>query len=269
MELGVRWLHDSAYPSEHDYRSGSPHLKHWHLYQRLLGQVRLVLDSLREEGLPLSVVDIGAGQGSFVEPLLAYGCHVTAVEMSRGSVDVLQARYGTNERFSVVLDEDGSLVGIGARDFSLVLYVSVLHHIPDYEAPIEAALSRLIPGGSLIALQDPLWYPTLGRWNRTLSRGAYLAWRLQQGNYLRGVRTRLRQFREAYDESNPSDMLEYHVVRRGVDQERLRQVLAARFRHVEVIRYWSTQSSLWQRLGEAVRAENTFGIVATHLWPQT
>jgi SAM-dependent methyltransferase len=262
----MRELQESAHFYGHDYRAGSPHLLHWHLYDRLVNELRAVLSALREESLPWSVLDVGAGHGSFTEPLLAYGCTVTASEMSRASLDVLQARYGSNPRFSAVLDQDGSLRSLGDQQFGLVVCASVLHHIPDYEAAIDVAASHLLPGGALVTFQDPLWYPSLGRTNSLLSRVAYMWWRLRQGNYARGLLTRLRRVRGVYDERNPSDMVEYHVVRRGVDQESLRSALSARFRRVTVFRYWSTQSSTWQRIGEALRAENTFGIVATDRW---
>jgi 2-polyprenyl-6-hydroxyphenyl methylase / 3-demethylubiquinone-9 3-methyltransferase len=260
----VHEIQELAHPWGHDYRSGSPHLLHWHLYQRLLAELRGVLNSHRQDNLPWSVLDVGAGHGSFTEPLLAYGCTITATEMSRSSVKVLRDHYGSNERFSVELDEDGMLKSVGNRSFSLVLFVSVLHHIPDYVAAIEAAASHVLPGGALVTFQDPLWYPTLPWVDTFFSRFAYLWWRSRQGDYLRGVKTRWRWMRGTYDEASPSDMVEYHVARRGVSQDDLREALSSRFRNVRVIPYWSTQSSTWQRVGEALRAENTFGIVATH-----
>ena len=262
----MRELQEAAHARDHDYRVGSPHLTHWHLYQRLLGELRDALQSLQTENLQWSVLDIGAGHGSFTEPLLAYGCNVTATEMSRPSLDVLRARYGSNDRFSAALDEDGYLKILDDQTFNLVLFASALHHIPDYEAAINAAVSRLRPGGALVTMQDPLWYPSLRRRDGVLSQFAYLWWRLRQGNYVRGLKTRWRWARGVYDERNPSDMVEYHVVRQGVDQEHLREVLSTRFRRVRLFRYWSTQSSLWQRIGEAIGANNTFGIVAIDRW---
>jgi SAM-dependent methyltransferase len=261
----VRQLQESAHSTGHDYRAGSPHLRHWPLYQRLLAQLRNVLDDLKTQQLPWSVLDVGAGHGSFTEPLLAYGCRVTGTEMSSASLEVLRARYGANDRFSVVLD-DGSFRALGGEQFGLVLFASVLHHIPDYEASIDLAASRLIPGGTFIAFQDPLWYATLDRRHRMLSRLAYYSWRLSQGNYERGLRTGLRRLSARYDQGEPSDMVEYHVVRKGVDQERVRTLLAGRFRGVDLFRYWSTQSPFWQTLGERIGATNTFGIVATRRW---
>ena len=39
---------------------------------------------------------------------------------------------------------------------------------------------------------------------------------------------------------SPSDMVEYHVVRRGVNQDDVRRTLSLLFRNVRPIRYWST-----------------------------
>jgi 2-polyprenyl-3-methyl-5-hydroxy-6-metoxy-1,4-benzoquinol methylase len=258
----MRELQESAHSVGHDYRAGSPHLLHWRLNRRLLNELREVLESLRKRGLPWSVLDVGAGHGSFTEPLLAYGCTVTATEMSAPSLAGLRERYDSNDRFSVLLDEDGSLKSVGENKFSLVLFASVLHHIPDYEAALTAAASRLHAGGALVSFQDPLWYPTLKATHRRLSQATYLSWRLGQGSYLQGLMTRLRRVRGIYDPRNLSDMVEYHVVRQGVDQRRVSHVLSPLFRRVDTFTYWSTQSSLGQRLGEAVKAENTFGVVA-------
>ena len=259
----MRQIQESGHPAGHDYRAGSPHLAHWHLYQRLLGELRGVLDALRARGVSWSVLDVGAGHGSFTEPLLAYGSSVTATEMSTPSLEAIRAKYGGNDRFTAVLDAEGPFAALEGRTFGLVLFASVLHHIPDYRAAIDAAAAHVAPGGSIVTLQDPLWYPTLGRTDYVLSRLAYLWWRLGQGNYRRGLRSRWRWARGTYDETNPSDMVEYHVVRQGVDQGVVRDALASKFKEVRLIRYWSTQSVLWQRVGEAVGATNTFASVAT------
>ena len=259
----MREIQESGHPEGHDYRTGSPHLAHWHLYQRLLSELRGILDSLRVHGVSWSVLDVGAGHGSFTEPLLAYGCAVTATEMSRSSLDVLRARYGDNDRFTAVLDPDGSLRSVNNQAYGLVLFASVLHHIPDYRAAIDSAASHVLPGGSIVTFQDPLWYPTLRRSYALLSRLSYFWWRLGQGNYRRGLGTRWRRARGIYDETSPSDMVEYHVVRQGVDQKVVQDALASRFRNVRLMPYWSTQSPLWQRLGEAAGATNTFACVAT------
>jgi SAM-dependent methyltransferase len=236
---------------------------HWHLHERLLAELRQVLESLRARGVPWSVLDVGAGHGSFTEPLLAYGCVVTATEMSTPSLNRLRARYGRNAQFSAVFDPDGSFGSLDEHTYGLVLFASTLHHIPDYRAAIDAATARVAPGGSIVTFQDPLWYPTLGRADALLSQISYLWWRLGQGNYRRGVRARWRRVRGTLDETSPSDMLEYHVVRQGVNQDVVHDALASQFKDVRLIRYWSTQSRVWQRLGDLVGATNTFASVAT------
>ena len=246
-----------------DYQATSPHLKHRRLYDRLLS---LVLDEFREtsaSGLPLTVLEIGAGDGSYTEPALAYGCSVTATEMSRPSLARLRERFGSNPRFSAVFDPDGSLDVLGGQRFSVVLCSSVLHHIPDYLGLLDVVLMKhLSSGGSLIAVQDPLWYPSLSKADLYLGRLAYLSWRLTRKGYAQGARTLIRRVRGVVDESNPSDMVEYHVVRSGVDQKGISALLAGRFETVRVLRYWSTQAALWQRIGESLGRANTFAVVA-------
>lgn len=252
-----------AYAEGHDYRSESPHLNHPQLYGRLLAQLRETLRGLEGRGLPLTVLDVGAGDGAFVEPLLAYGCEITATEMSRPSIARLEELYRRSPQFEVAFDGDGSLAPLGTRRFSLILFASVLHHIPDYVAALESAVSKhLLPGGVLMSLQDPLWYPSLSRGVHAFSEVAFLSWRLTQGNLMRGVRSRARRLRNAYSENEPSDMVEYHVVRKGVDQTAISSLLQAHFEDVEVVRYWSAHAPFWQRVGERLPVHNTFAIAA-------
>ena len=157
-----------VYTADVDYRAGSPHLAHHVLYDRLVGVLRQVLRDLEAAGLPLSVLEIGAGHGGYTEPALAAGCQVTAVEMSRPSLARLAENFGTNANFKGVFDSDGTLAQMGSG-FSLVLYVSVLHHIPDYLEALAEASSRLVPGGALLSLQDPIWYPRQSKVSRGIN----------------------------------------------------------------------------------------------------
>lgn len=248
----------------HDYRAGSPHLKHKALHERLIWRLSEALDSVRLAGLPLTVLEIGAGDGTFSERLLGLGCRVWATEMSRPSLDLLEARFGDNPAFRGIWDEDGSMAVVQGQEFSLVLCISVLHHIPDYFAFIDKAVKdHLSPGGSLIIMQDPLWYPSLGRARHAFSRSAYFCWRMTQGNYAQGLATRWRRLAGIYDESKAEDMAEYHVVRDGINHERLIAILQQRFVDVSFMPYWSTQGAIWQRMGEVLGIHNTFAITAS------
>ena len=74
-----------------DYRRGSPHLSQMALHDRLVPVLRDLVRRLADQGLPLRVLEIGAGHGGFTESALAMGCDVTAVDMSGPSIEELQA----------------------------------------------------------------------------------------------------------------------------------------------------------------------------------
>jgi SAM-dependent methyltransferase len=257
----LQLLQESVYGDTVDYRRGSPHLAHWQLYDRLTAMLRREVHNLAAHGLPLDVLEVGAGHGGYTEPALAAGCQVTAVEMSRHSLATLRERYSTNTDLRLVLDADGSLKDV-TESFSLVLCVSVLHHIPDYLQFLDEATKRLRPGGTLLTLQDPLWFSRTRPAVRIFDRAAFYGWRLGQGDLRKGMSTLVRRLRGVYDEENPSDMVEYHVIRQGVDEQAIVTLLARRFESVDLRPYWSNQSGLGQRSGELLGIKNTFGVVA-------
>lgn len=262
----VQELQETLYDEEVDYRVGSPHLAHWQLYDRLVGVLRNHVRDLGERGLPLDVLEVGAGHGGYTEPALAAGCAVTAVEMSRPSLAELTSRFGSNPGFTPVFDADGALSGAADR-YSMILCVSVLHHIPDYLTFLDAALGKLAPGGSLLTLQDPLWYARADKRGQLLDRAGFYSWRLTQGDLLRGLATTRRRLTGVYDETNPSDMVEYHVVREGVDERAIVDRLTPRFGAVSLLPYWSNQSSAVQRIGDRLGVHNTFGLSAVDFRP--
>jgi SAM-dependent methyltransferase len=204
------------------------------------------------------MLDVVAGHGAFVEPALAAGREVTAVEMSHDSLDRLCASYGANPLFHAQFDDDGSLNMLGTTRFDLILYASVIHHIPDYENAINDAISRhLAIGGTSVSFRDPLWYPTTPRMVHMLDKTSYYLWRISRGNYRRGLATAIRRLRGTYETNNTSDAAEYHVVRRGVDQDALLTLLSGRFEHIEVLPYWFTHSKPIQLFGTWLSFRNS------------
>lgn len=253
---------DSHYRDAYDYLT-APHLAHARLYHGLVDRLKDVVDDLDARGLPLRVLEIGAGDGGFTSPLLAYGCSVTATEMSRASVASLETRFAHNDEFSAIFDEDGSLAALGDGRFSAIVYASVLHHIPDYLTAIrEAVEHHLSPGGALVTFQDPLWYPSSPVHVRVASEAATIAWRLTKGHLLRGLKSRVRRYRRAYDHTKPGDVVEYHVVRDGVNQQEIVTLLEPGFETVGLVPYWSTFAPAAQVLGERLGLANTFAVYA-------
>lgn len=258
----MRSLQESVYSHDVDYTIGSPHLSHWRLRTRLVELLRRAIRDLSASGMPTKVLEVGAGHGGYTEVALAMGARVTAVEMSQPSLDVLLDKFGTNDRLTGAHDPDGSLDCVGGG-FGLVLAVSVLHHIPDYVSFVRMATDRLAPGGTMLTLQDPLFYPRMPAHQHAADRAAYLAWRLGQGRLVTGANSLRRRITGRLDETRPSDMVEYHVIRQGVDELSIRRALAERFERVEILPYWSNQSSIGQWLGERAGWTNTFAMYAT------
>jgi SAM-dependent methyltransferase len=254
---------DEFYDEDSEYFAGSPHLRHRALNQTLLDLVYGAADAAADAGLPADLLEIGGGDGSITEPLLARGLAVTSTEMSSASVRRMRARFPHNDRFRAVHDADGSLGILEGDRFSCILFASVLHHIPDYKTTVANAVAEhLREGGSLVTIQDPLFYPRLSAATRRTSSLAYLSWRIAQGDLMRGVMTRLGRAMRGPSEYSPGDAVEYHVVRAGVDEEAMTELLTPWFEQVELHRYWSSQGPLQQRAGEAVGLRNTFAIVA-------
>jgi SAM-dependent methyltransferase len=257
-------LQEALYDGTIDYTPGSPHLRHRALNRSLLDLTFATIDAATVGGLPPEVLEIGGGDGSITEPLLARGLAVASTEMSLAAVERMRARFGGNDRFRGLHDPEGSLAVLGDDRFSCILFASVLHHIPDYLTAIGDALSsHLRPGGSLVTIQDPLFYPRLRPGVHLASSGAYLSWRIFHGDFVGGVRTRLRRATRGLSEEEVGDAVEYHVVRDGVDERAITDLLEPLFERVEVHPYWSTHGSTQQRLGEALGLRNTFAVTAS------
>jgi hypothetical protein len=180
--------------------------------------------------------------------------------MSGPAIEELRRRFGTNPKLEAIYDPDGAMHNVGG-DYTLLIFVSVLHHIPNYIPFLEKASERIVSGGTLLTLQDPMWY-SRHRLAHRAEQAAYFTWRLGVGSPISGLRTRLRRIGGIFDETNPRDVVEYHVVRNGVDEEEILAFACGAFAEVELISYWSSQLGVAQSLGERLGLQNSFGVVA-------
>jgi SAM-dependent methyltransferase len=261
----MRLHQEAGHAAGYDYEHGSPHLRHSELRREVVARIRSLVEEQFARAGACRVLEIGAGHGGFTDHIAATGAEVTVTEMSRPSLNVLRERFARNPHVRVLYDANGDAVFSESTDYDLVLCISVLHHIPDYLSFVGRLMHTIARGGAFGSFQDPLWYPRRTRRDLYLDRGAFYLWRLSQDNLLRGLTTLSRRARNVYDSSNPSDMVEYHVVRSGVDEQALSDLVGTRFEQVEQWRYWSTQSQLLQSLGTQLGLANTFGIVARGL----
>ncbi len=220
-----------------DYEKGSPHLRHNDLTEMVRTQLHTLVSQTIDRQGHCHVLEIGAGHGPLTQILLEAGANVTVTEASESSATHLQQRYGNRDDVTVFYDRTGEDVFTYAHDVDGVVCASLLHHIPDYVSFVDRLCVSIRVHGWFYSVQDPLYYPRRTRISHFVNRGSYLVWRLGQGSLRRGIATRLRRIRGIYSETEPSDLVEYHVVRQGVDERALETVLKPHFDSVEVFTY--------------------------------
>jgi SAM-dependent methyltransferase len=243
--------------------SASPHLTHPTVRDLYATLVMRTFDTAKKSANVPRVLDLGAGEGSATLPFLELGAHVTAVDISESQLAVLVQKCGQfATRLQVCREDINEILEGNEERYDIVVMNSFVHHIPDYLALFKKSVAVLQPNGLIFSFQDPLRYDALGRGSFYFSMGGYFFWRLFQGNYLQGLRTRIRRLRGIYVPGSKEDDAEYHVTRNGVDQDAIAQLLASESFTCEIIRYFSTQSSMFQRLGLFFGVKNTFAIIA-------
>lgn len=253
---------NASHGEGHDYVKGSPHLRHTVLRTMIADHLTdLVQETLRRQG-SCHVAEVGAGHGTFTDFLIDAGARVTVTEASEASAAALQRKYAGRDDVEVFLDRTGTDVLERTETFDGVVCAALLHHVPDYVGFVRGLSGLVEEGGWFYSAQDPTYYPRRNRRTYLLGRGAYFLWRLGQGNYARGLATRWRRVRGEWSETEASDLVEYHVVRDGVDELALEAELASWYDEVEVFTYWATQGPLLQRALAPLRLPTEFGLIA-------
>jgi SAM-dependent methyltransferase len=253
--------------SEEKFVEGSPHLKHRELAARAFSEAHHLFERVRQRSDCPAVLDMGAGEGMLTLPFLKMGATVTAADATGALLDVLAVRAAEfKSRLTLArgdIFETLEQFHKTGRRFDIICASSFVHHVPDYLKLCGMAAHLIRPGGVFFTFQDPLRYDTLGKGTYWFDRASYFCWRLFQGNYIRGIKTRLRRLRGDYRSDLTEDMTEYHVVRNGVDQESIRHLFETMGFACEIQKYWSTQSTIFQRAGAKLGLLNTFAVIAT------
>ncbi len=116
------------------------------------------------------VADIGAGTGVFSGPLagaVAPGGTLYAVEIDQELLDFIDDRAGKENvtNITTVLGEfeDPKLPG---RDFDLIFFHDVLHHIENRQEYLRATASYLKPGGRIVVVDMIKGHPEAGHRNQ-------------------------------------------------------------------------------------------------------
>jgi SAM-dependent methyltransferase len=264
VAAGNRAFYDRA--TAREYIDGAPHIKHASL-KRLYAKLILDLFNHARTRRPVPrILDLGAGEGSVTLPFLELGARVTAVDISRRQLDDLLKRAKHHaDRLTVRCEDVVAMTAAGngeADPYDIIVANSFLHHIPDYLSLIRNLMGRLAPNGQFFSFQDPMRTDSIGRGTRLFSLAAYGTWRFCKSDVWGGLRRRLRRSKGIYIAGDPHDETEYHAVRSGVDQEAIDSLFRQQGYLCRVVRYFSTQSRLWQPAGALLNLENTFAIIA-------
>jgi hypothetical protein len=91
---------------------------------------------------------------------------------------------------------------------------------------------------------------------------AYFSWRIFKGDVIGGLKRRWRRSRGDYLEDSIHDNAEYHAVRNGLDQEAICQLFESHHFDCQIIRYYSTQSALFQSIGSRLGLKSVFAVIA-------
>jgi ubiquinone/menaquinone biosynthesis C-methylase UbiE len=244
------------------YASIVPHLKYSRI-RNLYGQlVRDVFAHAQQYTEVPNVLDLGAGEGSATLPFLELGAKVIAVDVSESQLSELRRKCASYKDRLEIRQVDINEALHTDEHYDVLVMSSCLHHIPDYVSALTAGVDVLSRTGQIFSFQDPIRYDTMGAFSRSFNKLVYFSWRVFQGDFVGGVSRTLRRARGIYLHDCPADNVEYHVVRNGVDQDKIVELLSARGFDCRVIRYFSTQGSMFQLLGSALGIKNTFSIIA-------
>jgi 2-polyprenyl-3-methyl-5-hydroxy-6-metoxy-1,4-benzoquinol methylase len=95
-----------------------------------------------------SVLDVGAGTGTFARRLISQGCSVTAVDLDPGAFGGLEELGVT----TVLCDVETSsfTATLGEERFDTVVLLDVLEHLRDPEPVLRACVGLLAPGGVVV-----------------------------------------------------------------------------------------------------------------------
>jgi SAM-dependent methyltransferase len=244
------------------YVEVSPHVKYEslrRLYTQLAGEV--FAQARKYSEVPV-VLDLGAGEGSATLPFLQLGARVVAVDLSFSQLSELERKCAPYKQRLEIRHVDIGAALLKDEQYDVVIMNSCLHHIPDYISAIEAGIDKLTPTGQFFCFQDPIRYDTMSTFSRWFGKMSYISWRVFRGDFWGGLSRTLRRARGIYLDDCAADNTEYHVVRNGVDQDAIVRMLSSKGFECRVIRYFSTQGSLFQPIGSALGVENTFSIVA-------
>jgi SAM-dependent methyltransferase len=105
---------------------------------------------------PIRALDLGAGSGWLAHRLASFGHHAVAVDRLDDDVDGLGACRHYPVTFAVI-EADFDALPFEESQFDVVILNSSLHYSPDPAATLSEARRMLVPGGSLVVMDSPMF----------------------------------------------------------------------------------------------------------------
>jgi len=245
------------------YVHRSPHIKHVSLRMFYAKLVTEVYNYALKYSDIIRVLDLGAGQGFSTLPFLELGARVTAIDSSSSQLEMLRHKCKRfNNRLELRCEDVSETLKMKEQRYDVIVATSFLHHIPDYLGMIKESISLLTTHGQFFSFEDPLRYASIDAVAKFFSNISYFSWRIFEGDVWGGTKRRIRRSRGIYLADSVHDNVEYHVTRNGVDQDAILALFNQADFESKFIRYFSTQSRLFQPIGAAMGIKNTFLIIA-------
>lgn len=204
------------------------------------------------------ILDLGCGTGYTTLELLAQGFTVTGVDLSAEMVAGLREQVADSdaERLSLKVSDVESFLEKETSLFDAIVVSALLHHLYDYENVVRRIAARLVPGGRLLILFEPLKQavrsPLRFKFHRVLAR-------VDEALYVQEMRLRrIPLFEEDYELSD------YQRRFGGIDPNRVSEILSQEGLKVEAVeKYCSRRYGLNALIAsELLHTQNTFNLLA-------
>ena len=101
-----------------------------------------------------SVLDVGCGTGNLSLKLLKYNFSVTGVDISKEMLNILRSKTRSKSLALIESDVD-SFISKCKEKYDIIIFSSVLHHLPDYLKTIKNATNLLKENGIIYITHEP------------------------------------------------------------------------------------------------------------------
>lgn len=199
--------------------------------QRIKDVLTKIVNLLGKSSEGFNALDFGAGTGNLTNHLVNLGLNVTAADVSKKCLEVVNSRYGCK----TILLQDGSTKALSSNSYDLVCLYSVLHHVPDY-LELLSELDRICTPGGIIYIDhenSPLYWERLDDFKKLYKKISRTDWAKysKASNYLHKIKSLFiyKYTNEGDIHVWPDDHIEWPKIDLAFDKMRYVKVLESDF----------------------------------------